>query len=183
MATKTKKKRDKKFDQRKADRMLSRSKVVHTFTLEAANNKPLSDTEIDRILMPVLGAMDALQFGELTSDGFIDLNEANCIAWNMGRVVLQDGGQTPGNVEVAMALKNASEKAATALEHVGTRFVEKDRFIATGDELQDVRDSIAWYRRLLEVLDSGQVIRAMKDGAQMVSEAINNGGRRIAKAA
>lgn len=183
MATTTKKKRDKKFDPKKAARLRARGDVVHTFTLEAANRLPLEESEIDTIMMPVLGSLDALQFGELDTEGFVILNEANCIAWSMGRIVLQDGGATPGNLSIAMSLKEHSERAAEALTAIGERYKKTDRFGTSATELQDVRDAMSWYRRLLEVLDSGQVMRAMKEGAQMVNDAIHNGGRRLAKAA
>lgn len=179
----SKKKRDKKFDPNKAARQRARAAVVHTFTLEAANRQPLEEGEIDTIMMPVLGSLDALQFGELDTEGFVILNEANCIAWSMGRVVLQDGGATPGNMSIAMSLKEHSERAAEALTAIGERFKKTDRFGTTATELQDVRDAMSWYRRMLEVLDSGHVMRAMKEGAQMVNDAINNGGRHARQAA
>lgn len=178
-----KKKRDKKFDPQKAARLRSRSAVVHTYTLEAANRQPLEESEIDSIMMPVLGSLDALQFGELDTDGFVILNEANCIAWSMGRVVLQDGGATPGNLSIATTLKEHSERAAEALTAIGERFKKTDRFGTTATELQDVRDAMSWYRRMLEVLDSGHVMRAMREGAQMVNDAIHNGGRHARQAA
>lgn len=66
--------------------------------------------------------------------------------------------------------RGTKEEVAEALTNIGNRAIQRGTYIATGPELKAIRDSMDWYRALLEVTDRSHLTRALVTAAKMVDE-------------
>ena len=150
--------------------------------LKFSNKDLLSESELTHVTLPAYQTLELLRVGEMESDGFITLNEFNCMAWQMA-ARLMENGVSEETKDIALRVKFETEEAAGALQSLGNRFNATNRLVATADELNRIREAIRWCDELLGVMPTGIALHAMRDAAQMVQDAIRNGAQAGAQAA
>ncbi len=116
----------------------------------------LDDSSQRDILTSTYLYLQKLQFGSMTTDGFIDLCAMNAVA---GELAYQMQFNDPtGQISEA---GHACVAAAEALAELGARRGESGRFVATGDELRVMREAVDYFGELLRLAPRGVTLAAM----------------------
>lgn len=120
-------------------------------------------------------ALDKLRAGKCTQDDYITINEYNVMLWTLGRqVAINRASEETG--EVALLAKDASEKVAECLLAIGNRSIERGRFVATGDELNAIRESFDLADQFIKSIPKGLVLQAMMEAEGMVTKQLRSIG-------
>lgn len=160
----------------------SNALLVYNRTILMARRDEISEDDCRDIVLPAFLALEDLRTGHLPADKFITLNEFNCMTWALGRQAAKNGVSRETG-DIALEAKKISEDAAEALAVIGERFNERERFIATGDELNAVRLSILLCEQLVHAMPTGLVLQAMREAEELVKSAAATGRRHAAMAA
>lgn len=109
--------------------------------------------------------------GTATADTFVDLNQINIMTWQMGRqIAIHCKNAATG--DIALLLKDVSERCADVLVEVGHRSNRTGKFGLTGDELKAIDDMLDLHRQAIGVLTQGMLTVAMIDAEGMVNAEI-----------
>lgn len=154
----------------KPGRVFNKAVAAMAFHTRLALNMVDDTTEIDQaeLLNGPLLHLTMLQTGKLTDTGFIDINEANAAAFCLAGELYRNG-----DAETRRQLNETTviyTTAADALAAIGTRCMQKNRYIATGDELLAIRASLDMYSQLIAVAPRGLVCRALRQAQKMVND-------------
>lgn len=162
----------------KGRRVWNRAQALsaHNMALMFNSMEPLSEADQTKITMPAWVTLDKLRTGDMESDGFVTLNEFNCMAWQMASRLLEYGA-SPDAREIALRVQYETEEASGALLGLGNRFNDRSNFVATAEELRKIQEAIRWCSELLGIMPTGLALGAMRDAADMVNDAINNGAK------
>lgn len=137
--------------------------VAWTFiknTLSFASVEPQTKEETIRMMAPYYVCL-----GRLTTTGTFDRSDFdtlnimwNC-AFNIGYQLHKDGDDE--TKLVLMPTLPVIEAAGKALESIGQRWAEKDKWGATGDDLQALRDLAGVLEQLMNVSTRGIVSQSL----------------------
>lgn len=124
---------------------------------------PANDTDL---LDEPARDLEALMRGELTTDGFLRLNEMNVALCMAGELLRTRGVElTP---LMGWRYKQESEIAAECYHQLGQRFNVRGRFVATAQELQAFRDSLNSLRQIIPALTRGEMLTVLSAAAELI---------------
>ena len=165
------KKRTKKYRPKPASGIIaSKATAAQRFQIAIAKHDMTMATEQDADEMTVSPLMniERLATGTLNNDGFIDLNEANiagfCIAGRIHRHA------NAASKAIILQAEPIFITAANALAEIGTRKIKRGKYIATGDELQAIRDSMQTYRQVILIAEKGHVMTGLIRAKELVDQ-------------
>ncbi|AXE31587.1 hypothetical protein DK842_17785 [Chromobacterium phragmitis] len=126
-------------------------------------NTPSNDTDI---LDEPTRDLEALMRGELSTDGFLRLNEMNVTLCMAGELLRTRGVElTP---LVGWQYKQESEIAAAAYAKLAERYSKRGRFVATADELEAFRASLNSLRQIIPALTRGELLTVLTAAADLI---------------
>lgn len=131
---------------------------------------PQDESTQFNVILPAYAALEALEKGFLDMDGFINLNEMNATAYCLALHIHKNGSEA---VKADMlSREHIPTEAAEALNGVATRYNEKGKFGATGEEIKAIRKAIVMLDELLMAAPKGVSLKAMMQAAKMVDESL-----------
>lgn len=128
-----------------------------------------SEEDADELTLSPLINIERLSTGTLNDEGFIDLNEANVYAFCIGAKIHQHAANDATREIIAQA-QPIFEEAAEALGEIGHRKMKIGRYVATGDQLNAIRESIRLYREVILVSEKGLIVQALIRAKELVDQ-------------
>ena len=135
------------------------NKIVYS-RIFRASTEPISQEQINALILPFRAAIDALQRGALDLENWTQLNEMNLFSFHLAGRLHKAAVQDFAKAQIAPS-QQTFEAAADALYQIGLRWKERSRFIATGDELKPIRESANWLDELLKIAPEGMALDAL----------------------
>lgn len=143
-------------------KMFSLTLAKHDMTLA-------SQEDADELTMSPLVNIERLSTGTLDDEGFIDLNEANVAAFCLGKRIFEFSANQETKDIIAQA-QPYFEAAADSLGEIGKRKASIGRYVAKGDELESIRESLNLYRQAILVSEKGHIINAIIRAKELVND-------------
>lgn len=137
--------------------------------IRLSETNPLTEQQINDILVPAYQWLTNLQFGCMNVDQYVSMIEVNCAAFSLAARIYGAATSDEAKQQIKRSEK-AFNDAAEALNNVGGRFGATGKFGATGDELNAVRESVDWYRELLPFATTGLAEQAVNRAREMVND-------------
>lgn len=159
---------------------LSRSEAWHRtkFVLASNNMEQSTPKMASSIMLPVFLAIDALQHGSLKTDKFAFLVQMNAAALCLCKLLHENGTEA---AKAAMDERTPTiYAAADAFGEIGARWKNRDRFVATGDELRTIRAATDIMASLTEAAPMGMLLRAMREAEAMAADFYAQGNKAAA---
>lgn len=140
-------------------------------TLDRANTRQTSRSQQIDLELAAESVRSKFTDGTATADTFVDLNHINILTWQMGRqIAIHRKNEETG--DIALLLKDVSERCADVLIDVGHRSNRTGKFGLTGDELKAIDEMLDLHRQAIGVLTQGMLTVAMIDAEGMVNAEI-----------
>ena len=165
------KKRTKKYRHRQPQSMWNKvASNAQQFSLAIAKHDMTQATEedADTLTISPLMNIERLSTGKLDDEGYIDLNEANVAGFCIAARIFEFANDASKSI-IAQA-QPIFEDAAEAIAEIGLRKVKRGKYIATGDELNLIREGIRMYREVILVAERGHVMTGLMRAKEMVDE-------------
>lgn len=137
------------------------------FAVGEAVTLPAS-SEADDLMKAPLAQLEELRTGNLEPAGFSVLAECNLIPHCVAEMIVERG--TPESQTIAFKLHQQAVRAADALIGLSDRRSRSGRYIATGDELQEIRSSMSLIEQVCQILTRGELIQALRRADKMHDE-------------
>lgn len=150
----------------------------HNFALMAVSNKPLDDELIQQITAAYQTFIDHLKSGNATDQMFYQACENLYLYVNFCEVLLAARVNADLNVELLFKTelsinKDTAINQTTAIfEAIAERKKERNKWIATGDEIKHLEQSVANYRQILSLASWQHYIAAAKQAEPKLQAAI-----------
>ena len=125
-----------------------------------ASTETISQEQITALILPFRTTIDALQRGALTLGQWTSVNEMNLFSFHLAGRLHKAAVQDFAKAQIAPS-QQAFEAAAEALYQIGMRWKERNRFVATGDELKPIKESANWLDELLQIAPEGIALDAL----------------------
>ena len=135
------------------------NKIVYS-RLFRASMEDISEQQREALILPFRTGIDALQRGALDLENWTRLNEMNLFSFHLAGRLHKAAVQEFAKAQIAPS-QQAFEAAAEALYQIGLRWKERNRFVATGDELKPIRESANWLDELLQIAPEGMALDAL----------------------
>lgn len=126
----------------------------------AGSVEPPSEDRLRKWLTPVYAAQNALQYGTLEFKDYALLLEMAVTLAHLTRDLAADGN---GSTHEIMKGRHAhSEVAAQSLCRIGERQGTTGTYVATAEELTQVKDMVADLAQVMEAAPEGYTVRALR---------------------
>ena len=142
-------------------------------TLYGASRGDLEQEDINLLLTKTYATIERLAKADIDDDDFIALNEANVAAFCLGSALYHALTDAGAKAQIAKS-QDVFEGAANALASMGERKVRMCKYRATGDELNAIRESLAWYSEMLPIANRGIVLKSLIRADQMITSKLKN---------
>lgn len=144
------------------------NKLIYS-TIFRASTQPISDEQITSLITPFRAQIEALRLAKTDLDGWTRLNEMNLFSFELASRIFHSTNNEEARRQIEPSQK-VFEAAAEALFQIGKRYRVRNKFIATGDELQVIRESSIWLNELLTIAPEGLALTALMKAEQDVRD-------------
>lgn len=138
-------------------------------TLAKADQTLAGEEDADELTLSPLVNIERLSIGTLNDEGFIDLNEANVAGFCLGKRIFEFSANQ-GTKDIIAQAQPYFEAAADALGEIGHRKMKLGRYVAKGDELEAIRESLNLYRQAILVSEKGHIMHALIRAKELVND-------------
>lgn len=162
-----------------------RHDTVLVDTIMSSSREDVQQEDLDLLVTPALAQLVAIEdFGTITVEGFVLLNESNCLVYSLARLLWQGArGDDSVKAELNRICQEAVDKAeasAEVLAEIGEGFKVAKELRATTEQMAVMKAAIHAMETLSPLANRGTFFRAMKEAERMVDSAVRGPSKRAA---
>lgn len=150
-------------------------------TIMAASREDVQQEDLDLLITPALAQLVSIEdFGTITAEGFVLLNEANCLVYALAKLLFE-GSRCDHVVKVKLhglcqEAVDKAEAAASVLADMAERFKQSQDqekgIAATVEDLSVIKAAVHMMPTLSSLANRGAFFKAMKDAQHMIDLAL-----------
>ena len=146
-------------------------------TIMSSSREDVQKEDLELLITPALAQLVSMEdFGTITVEGFVLLNEANCLVYCLAKLLFE-GARCDDVVKVQLHgicqdAVDKAEAASEALADMAERFKQVNELRATPEQMSVIKDAIHVMPKLTPLANRGTFFKAMKDAQRMVDQAV-----------
>ena len=143
----------------------------------SSSREDVQPQDLDLVITPAFAQLVSMEdYGTITIEGFVLLNEANCLVYCLARLIFE-GARCDDVVKAYLhsICQDAVDKAlaaSEALADMAERFKQVNELRATPEQMFVIKDAIHVMPKLTPLANRGTFFNAMKDAQRMVDQAV-----------
>ena len=146
-------------------------------TIMSSSREDIQPQDLDLVITPAFAQLVSMEdYGTITIEGFVLLNEANCLVYCLARLIFE-GARCDDVVKVQLHgicqdAVDKAEAASEALADMAERFKQVNELRATPEQMSVIKDAIHVMPKLTPLANRGTFFKSMKDAQRMVDQAV-----------